>query len=247
MRRLMRSLCLVVSILAVLTFSTVPAFRAHPLLFWGGLLAITAFAICLSLLFHRSLATWPGLLAAAGLTLLALVYLSQRQVVDPSPIRQACRVGVGLLAWSFWIATAVAGIVLLVRKDASVPFLAIAWICFPLLLIGLGWRYGQLNRFQETPVEEQLVWMTPLLWIIGAFCLGPIAFLAHLFILLKQELMEGLAAVRTSPSQPVRPGDRLTAVGANASIATMSGCQKSEDEDADQGRRDHGRQDRGIE
>ncbi len=230
--KLMRSLCLVVYILAVLAFSAVPALRTRPLLFWGGLLLITTLSICLSLFAHRPLATWPGLLAAAGCTLLALVYLAQPQIADPSPIRQACRVVISLLAWSSWIATAIAGVVLLIRKDASVPFLAIAWTCFPLLLIGLSWRYGQIDRFLGAPLEEQLVWMTPLLWMVGAFCLGPIAFLSHLLILLKKELIEELAAVRTSPSQPVRPRDRLTAEGAKSSVTSMGGRQKREDENA---------------
>jgi len=107
---------------------------------------------------------------------------------SPVPLLHNVNVVVSLLAWTLLIAMFVSSLLLLIRKDASVAFMGIAWILIPLILLAVGVQYQTLARFSNAGLPEQMLWGVPLLWAMGMLCFAPLAFLAHYALLLFKEL-----------------------------------------------------------
>jgi hypothetical protein len=175
---------------SLIAFSLLPAVQNSPVVAWACILLITGCALYLALVYHRPLSTWHGFGILAVLTFLALTWLRwQRPLWPPlAPHIQTVNLIVGLLTWVLLIALFASTILLLVHKDASILFMALAWVLLPTILIAVGNQYPHLNAFNQAPLGEQAFWGIPLLWTLTVLCLGPLAFLAHLLALLAKEL-----------------------------------------------------------
>jgi hypothetical protein len=103
-------------------------------------------------------------------------------------VLQSVDVIAGLLAWALFIAVFIISVMMLVRRDASVAFMGIAWVLVPSILLAVGVRYGNMERLSSAPLAEQALWGVPIMWALVMLCLGLPAFFIHGCILLIKEL-----------------------------------------------------------
>ncbi|HID62876.1 MAG TPA: hypothetical protein EYP49_09095 [Anaerolineae bacterium] len=87
-----------------------------------------------------------------------------------------------------FIAVSISSVLLLIRKDASVAFMGMAWVLVPLVLLAIGLQYGSMEHFAQAALGDWVFWGVSLMWALIMLCLGPLAFLAHYVILLVKEL-----------------------------------------------------------
>ena len=154
---------------------------------WICALLAMGCAIYLSLLGRHRLGTWRGWIWAASFLLLSLVWL-RSQWSSPEAIVQHINVSVALFAWMWFIAVFWGSVWLLVRGDASVVFLGLAYLIVPLVLIVLSTGYSKSDQTPTDSLPDQVLWGTPLIW---AMCIGGLsfpAFLLHGFVALSKEL-----------------------------------------------------------
>lgn len=181
---------LVVFVTLLLVFWLLPAAHRTAAVTWMGVLLAAGSAVYLSLAYRHFLSTWRGFGALAAGSFLTLVWLRWQWSLwsSPVPLLQSLNAVISLLAWGLLIAVFISSVLLLIRKDASVAFMGLAWVLIPLVLLAVGTRYGRLDQFSAAPLSEQVFWGMPLLWALGMLCLGPLAFLGHFMILLVKEL-----------------------------------------------------------
>ncbi len=157
---------------------------------WLGILLVTGSTLYLSLVYRRILANWRsfGILVVALYLALAWLYWQWSLWESPLFFLQSLNMAICILAWALCIGVGVSSLLLLIHRDASVIFLATTWIICPLLLLGAGTQYEQLERLSATTLGEQLPWGIPFMWMAGIWCLAPFAFLIHLGIVVYREL-----------------------------------------------------------
>lgn len=174
----------------LVVFWLLPTAQRTATLTWIGLLLITGGGVYLSLVYRHLLSTWRGFGALIACSFLSLVWLRWQWPLwqSSTPFLRNANVVVGLLAWALLIAVFISSALLLIRKDASVTFMGLAWILIPLILLAVGTRYDYLGQFSAAPLGEQVFWGVPLLWALGMLCLGPLAFVGHFLILIIKEL-----------------------------------------------------------
>jgi hypothetical protein len=174
----------------LLVFWLLPVSQRTAGVTWSGILLITGCTLYLSFAYHRLLSTWRGFSALTAGSFLTLAWLRWQWSLWTSPVPgvQNANIVVSLLAWILLIAVFISSVLLLIRRDASVAFMGLAWALIPLVLLGVGLQYGRLDRFTAAPLGDQLFWGMPLLWGLGMLCLGPLVFLGHYAILLAREL-----------------------------------------------------------
>lgn len=172
-----------------------PATQRTATLTWGGILLVTSCILYLAVAFRRLLGTWRGLGAVAAMLFLALVWLRWQWPLRWSgmPLLQNLNFLISLLAWGLFIGLYASSLFLLIYRDASVVFIAMAWMIYLLLMLAITAQYERLGDLQAALLAEQLLWGAPLLWSVGMACLAPLAFLGHLVILLVKEV-KGLNA-----------------------------------------------------
>ena len=183
---------LVVFVTLLIIFWLLPAAQRTTAVTWGGASLITVCAFYLSFAYHRPLATWRGFGALAAVCFATLAWLRWRPLTplpwSSFPLLQNANTVVGLLAWASLIAVFISSVLLLIRKDASVALMGLAWVLVPLILLAVGAHYGRMEHLRQAPLGEQTFWGVPLVWAITMLCLGPPAFLIHYAILLIKEL-----------------------------------------------------------
>jgi hypothetical protein len=167
-----------------------PKIHNSTVLTWAGILLVTGCALYLSFAYCRFLSMWRGLGAPAALLLLTLTWLHWQWPLwgSPIPLLQRVNIVVSLLAWALFIAVFISSTLLLIRKDASVIFMGLAWVLIPLVLLAVGMRYERFDQFTAASLGERIFWGPLLLWALGMLCLGPLAFAGHFLILLIKEL-----------------------------------------------------------
>lgn len=175
---------------SLMAFLLLPTIQDNLLATWAGILLITGCALYLSLLYRDVLTTWHSFSVLTMLIFLALAWFRwQWSTWLPfTPYSQRINLAIGLLTWTLLIALFVSSILLLVRKDASIVFMALSWVLLPMILIAVGNQYPDLTTFYQAPLSEQAFWGVPLLWAFSMLCLGPLAFLGHFLVLLTKEL-----------------------------------------------------------
>jgi hypothetical protein len=186
MRWITRAVLIFLAILLLL-FWLLPATQRSAAL-WTGCALTTGCALYLSLAYRRLLSTWRGFGALAVGLFLSLAWLRWQWPLWWSPLQNVNLV-VSLLAWALLIAVFISSVLLLIRKDASVAFMGLAWVLIPLVLLAVGVQYGRMEHFMtQAPPGDLVFWTVPLMWALAMLCLGPPAFLAHYVVLLFKEL-----------------------------------------------------------
>lgn len=154
---------------------------------WICTLLAMGCVIYLSLAGGHWLGTWRGWLWTSGFLLISLVWL-RSQWSSTDAVIQHINVSVALFAWVWFIAVFFSSVWLLVRGDASVIFLGLAYLIVPIVLIVLGAGYPTSDQTSEASLRDQVFWGVPLMW---AMCIGGLsfpAFLLHGLIALSKEL-----------------------------------------------------------
>jgi hypothetical protein len=168
-------------------FWLLPAIQRSAAAMWIGCALTTGCALYLSLAYRRLLSTWRGFGALVVGLFLSLAWLRWQWPLWWSPLQNVNLV-VSLLGWALLIAVSISSVLLLIRKDASVAFMGLAWVLIPLVLLAVGLQYGRMEHFTQAPLGDRAFWGVPLMWALAMLCLGPLAFLAHYVVLLVEEL-----------------------------------------------------------
>lgn len=174
----------------LLIFGLLPASQRATWVTWVGIALTTSCVLYLSFAYRRLLGTWRGFGIMAAMLFITLGWLRWQWSLWGSaiPLLQNLNVVISLLAWGLCVGLYGSSLFLLVYEDASVVFMAAAWVLYLLLVLTIGRQYGRLGNLTAVPLGEQLLWGVPLLWTMGIGCLAPLAFLGHFVILLIKEL-----------------------------------------------------------
>lgn len=190
MQRIISGAGTVVLVIVVLFFWLTPPSERDFLLTLIGLGVTALCTLSLSVVFHRPLRTWRGFGVLLALHIAAQAWLQWQWDLWGSPITLIRNLNViaGLIVFATLIAMFVSLVLLLIFRDASVIALTVAWLGYPVLLIGTALRYRTLDALNAAPLREQIVWLTPTCLLPFLAVAGGIAFLAHFIWLVVKEI-----------------------------------------------------------
>ena len=173
----------------IVVFGVLPD-TIHPLMVWAIVLGATGGALYLAFAYRRALSTWRGFAAVSAGCFATLAWLQWRPVVwrSPAAVVDAINMSAGLLTWALLLAVFVSSALLLIYRDTSVAFTAIATVLVMLILLVTSAQYARLEAFSNAPLAQQSFLGVPLVWGVLMLCLGPLAFVAHTLRLLIREL-----------------------------------------------------------
>lgn len=157
---------------------------------WGALFVVTGAAIYLTMVYHHWLAAWRGFGTVTAGCMLALGWLALQARLWPTASAGLHRlnIAVGFLAFGLLIGVLVSSVLLLIYRDASVPFLGAVWLLLPILLLAMMLGFGSMEGMAQARLSETLVLGVPVVWMLLMLCLAPLAFAAHFLLLLRHEL-----------------------------------------------------------
>jgi hypothetical protein len=157
---------------------------------WLWVLVVGGAATYLSMAHHRLMTTWRGFDRVILSLALCLLWLNSQWSLWNSSVSWLRNLNavVGFLIWGLLIAGTVSTILMLVRRDTSVVFLAAVWVILPIWLLWVGREYNTIAELYNAPFSEQLMFTAPIIWSTLVICCAPPLFLAHLVWLGVREL-----------------------------------------------------------
>ncbi len=174
----------------MLFFWVTPSDTRANWLTWFGIGIVGFSAIILALSAHRVLGTWRGLSVVLGLHLAAQGWLQWQWDLWSSSLVFVRNLNVvaGLIIIETFVALTISIALLLIFRDASVMAMAIAWVSYPLILVGMMQRYTSFAALSYIPEREGIALALPLCFLPLLFSAGLLAFGAHLLILIGKEI-----------------------------------------------------------
>ncbi len=181
----------VVLTFVMLFFWLVPHDRRNDIVTFAAIVIASLSAVTLAGVFHRPLRTWRGFGSVLIMHVLSQAWLLWQWDLWNSPIEQIrnLNVVVGLVAITTLVVLLASLVLLLIFRDASVIALAVAWLGWPILLIGTALRFQTLANLDHMPAREQLLWAVPTCLLSFLVLAGGVAFPAHLIWLGIKEIV----------------------------------------------------------